>query len=550
VPDLISCQSAGEYSTSLASTGYFNAPSSGDWETCELFTYGYGDLENLDAQCMYFDVPVFWENEAGEQLELFVKKFESIGPRRGSLWLLAGGPGQSSIDLEIMAYIFAALDDGLDVYLPDHRGTGRSSLLDCAAIYDEDSDIDTSTSFLNCADEMQLKWGDSLAGFSPTQAAQDLGYSIDQFTEPGEPAYVLGISYGTYWLNRYLQLFPDQAAGAIFDSIKTPEKEEYFAQNLYFNQVGEAFLDYCVADEFCREKLGSDPFGKLVDVLNSLKSGHCSEIFDGEVGVDNKITMTYVLGSMIDSFWDRDHIPALIYRLERCNSDDVEVLDYFSNYLFGTQGSSTAESFSGALNLHIVISEMLLAPEDYSDDLDYIFNDAGFMAIYPYDLQAAFASWPVYPEETYFGKWASSDIPILMLNGDLDPRTPISLAVDAGVNFDGANQVFEEIIRGAHSVLVQSETQDSTGYCGIELAVEFLKDPQSYAGNDCLENIKMPDFEGEAEDNLDIWGVEDRYESGGSTTVARSVNENRTPKRSFRQLADLISRRPRYLSSC
>ena len=60
----------------------------------------------------------------------------------------------------------------------------------------------------------------------------DLGYAIFLFSSDEdvtsyiEPynintnnTIVYGLSYGTYWLNRYLQLFPEQPDAVIFDSL-------------------------------------------------------------------------------------------------------------------------------------------------------------------------------------------------------------------------------------------------------------------------------------------------------------------------------------------
>jgi hypothetical protein len=50
---------------------------------------------------------------------------------RGQLWMLEGGPGLSGIGLVSTTeqFIVKGLPD-LDVYMPDHRGTGRSHFID------------------------------------------------------------------------------------------------------------------------------------------------------------------------------------------------------------------------------------------------------------------------------------------------------------------------------------------------------------------------------------------------------------------------------------
>ena len=49
----------------------------------------------------------------------------------------------------------------------------------------------------------------------------DVGELINLFKRNGihDSAFVYGVSYGTYWAERYMQLFPRQAKGVILDSV-------------------------------------------------------------------------------------------------------------------------------------------------------------------------------------------------------------------------------------------------------------------------------------------------------------------------------------------
>ena len=109
---------------------------------------------------------------------LFVKRFRgapSSGPRK-QLWLLQGGPGFSGADFEPFVRAFTSEVTNLDVYLPDHRGTGRSSRLGCPQ---EDPSSPggfsiTPAEWPACLASVKAQWGPRLNGFTTTDAARDL----------------------------------------------------------------------------------------------------------------------------------------------------------------------------------------------------------------------------------------------------------------------------------------------------------------------------------------------------------------------------------------
>jgi hypothetical protein len=96
-------------------------PVDGHFVPCPLYS---GKKQGL-AECATFAVPLDWSHgDDGVHIDLFVKRIAAHAKARGSIWLLAGGPGGAGDDLEWLAETLAFLQPDLDVYLPDHRGTG------------------------------------------------------------------------------------------------------------------------------------------------------------------------------------------------------------------------------------------------------------------------------------------------------------------------------------------------------------------------------------------------------------------------------------------
>src|SRR5688572_26126213 len=93
------------------------------FESCSLKTGG----NDGRAECANVEVPLDWKSPSGKKVTFFVKRLLGKGAEpRKQLWLLQGGPGAAGDGLEPLAEEVAARDDGVDIYIPDHRGTGRS----------------------------------------------------------------------------------------------------------------------------------------------------------------------------------------------------------------------------------------------------------------------------------------------------------------------------------------------------------------------------------------------------------------------------------------
>src|SRR5689334_21902983 len=98
------------------------------FETCSLETGG----TDRRADCASVEVPLDWKHPEGRKIPFFVKRLRgNSSAAHRQLWLLEGGPGAAGDGLDSLAADAVAKDPALDVYIPDHRGTGRSARLDC-----------------------------------------------------------------------------------------------------------------------------------------------------------------------------------------------------------------------------------------------------------------------------------------------------------------------------------------------------------------------------------------------------------------------------------
>jgi len=463
-----------------------------DWSVCPLNSDDTSFASGV-AECADLDVPVRREAAAdGRTLSVFVKRYRPVSAPRGQLWLISGGPGSSGADFEAVIDLFLRLGPDLEIYMPDHRGTGRSDRLSCPVEEDPDSlsgSAIVGAEWQSCSSAVTEQWGSDLAGFSTTEAAGDLGELIDRTYHPGDEIYLYGVSYGTYLVERYLQLYPDQATGVVLDSICSPGScDLLLGYDRGFNTTAQALFQLCAEDPSCASQFDTDPWSAAVTALSQLDMGYCSSL-----GWD-RTTARNVLGIMLIYAQLRDYMPAVIKRLTRCSDNDVAALSHLLGVLSSLAGDDPF--FSQPLSTNIALSELISSPKPTAAEVranvtDLVASiDAG-----PANADAIDV-WPIYEPDGYFGQYAETSVPMLMLNGDLDPQTPLRVAQPMGDHFQGPNQNFLVIPYSPHTTLTQSYVDEDGNTCGADLAGQFFADPAKTLDLTCLSEVEPPNFWG------------------------------------------------------
>ena len=167
------------------------------------------------------------------------------------VFLLAGGPGQSAIDLAPQTMpLFSRLNNRRDIVFVDQRGTGESAPLDCAdpkrETLDDQSDSEQQIRLLmQCqADLMKrpyIKAPSDLGFFTTTLAMQDLDAVRRQLG--AKQIDLVGVSYGTRAALEYMRQFPDAVRRAVLDSVAPPD----MVLPASFSTDGQAAFDSLLA---------------------------------------------------------------------------------------------------------------------------------------------------------------------------------------------------------------------------------------------------------------------------------------------------------------
>jgi len=480
-----------------------------EWERCKLFEE---KMVSRMAECTDITVPLFWDNPEGETMTIHVKRLKALLKATKQMWLLDGGPGQAGTDeLPQFMQSIARLDRKTDIYTLDHRGTGYSNRLSCP---DQETDESEQGAWITpsegeaCIQHLEANY--NLDAFTVTQAAKDVGFLVELFKDENKEIFVYGVSYGTYLGHRYAQIFPDQANGIILDSV-VPSVVQGDQRDINGNDVARDFFDICNDDEFCRSKMGDDPWGKATEIFEKFKDGHCPELVEN--GVTPNILQS--IATDIGSQAYRIVVPAVYYRLDRCNEEDVNAFKYMWDNFYRHFAPPTAGSYSDALFHHIGLSELIGDDPMSADKAKEI--DETLLAtdhiIANWGLPMLEEGWPTYETDEYYHQWASQDVPILMLNGTLDPSTTIDEARIAEENLTGSNQYFIEVPNASHIVIFNSPVKKIFAPdCGMQIVLDYMENPLEEPDTSCLNDLKPIDFHGNplmalrVFGTLDIWG--------------------------------------------
>ncbi len=487
-----------------------------EWVECRLFD----NKERPLAECADIQVPLYWSKPDGETITIHIKRLLGGKNAKKQLYMLQGGPGGSStIDFPQSMMGMSLEEPSLDIYAFDHRGTGYSSYLKCEEASSPDSPWGAAVGageIKGCIDNEITQKRDYFNAFSITEASTDLAFAIELFREEDKTPFVYGVSYGSTWAHRYAQVFPNQSKAVVLDSIciaGTCFLDDY---DKNADLVAKQIYDMCSNDQFCSSKMGKNVDAKVREILVKLQEGHCSPVGS----VETVQSLAFMLGQM----WEfRTMIPAIYYRLDRCEDEDVAAVRNLISRLFGGSRAAisleknyeeqSARSGNTILFLNIGISEMIKG--DYSVD-EINDRDKTLTVTKRLDwLVTNFKdSWPVYETDDFLGGFATEHKNFLMLNGTLDFQTPLEVAMPAKENLTGSDHHFVTVPDANHGVLWASPVKTAgKADCGRQIFFDYLSNPEKDPETSCLADLKEVDFHGNPKYVSNFMGAPDMWEN-------------------------------------
>ncbi|KDO19401.1 hypothetical protein SPRG_21505 [Saprolegnia parasitica CBS 223.65] len=328
-----------------------------------------------------------------------------------------------------------------------------------------------------------------------------------QSTTENANTFVYGVSYGTYLVERLMQLENPSIKGYILDGIVAnsgSKDNKLTVFNDWDKEVDEAaqtFIDLCKTDTYCSSKFQTlDLRTTMVTMYSTMdrnpKSSQCAMALSSSSSTPSAVLRS-LFSDLLQSQSLRALIPALVYRFNRCNQADILAIANFATQvqnMGNTQDESDALESTMLHNL-IVVSELWRTPTESYDTLQKTFmntligsNIASLVTTYCIasggkDPNCAQERSPGNDYKWQYPRDSHYDVPItlskgtsvLLLSGLLDPQTAARGARNQYDSFIGTAKRLVEFNYSAHGTIINTPVTTLGGApCAAQLVGSFV----------------------------------------------------------------------------
>jgi pimeloyl-ACP methyl ester carboxylesterase len=187
--------------------------------------------ETPGLQCSTVVVPLDRTGRVPGSIALHVEYLPAEGPVRGTVFLVAGGPGQGSAHAYDLgnpsaAQLYRYLFPGYALVAYDDRGTGASGLINCPVLQRAITADEQQTSAASCAGTL----GPARDFYSTGEHAEDMD-AVRAALGLGKIA-LYGVSYGTKLALSYALAHPDRVERLLLDSVLPPELPDPYSADV------------------------------------------------------------------------------------------------------------------------------------------------------------------------------------------------------------------------------------------------------------------------------------------------------------------------------
>lgn len=447
------------------------------------------------VDCGYLTVLEDRSDPDGRVIRLFTAIFRTDNPNPDPLIYLEGGPGAGASRLApYFSYLFAPFAEERDVILFDQRGTGFSEPSLTCEQYGL-ANMQGATSGMDLEEAIEHA---ASALLSCYQQYKEQGIDVNQYTSANSAAdlndlrqvlgyeswNLYGISYGTRLALTAMRDYPEGVRSVVIDSVVPVQADLYLETPANGAGAIDRLFELCAADAECNAAYPDleTVFYETLDQLNANPvEVAVQRPLDGEF-YDVQINGDVLVGALFFNLYSTYEIRGLPYVIYATHEGDYFPLRQLLDRYFTWDDIATVMHYAVNCNEELAFNtpeEVAGASAGLDPRLQFFFDFDGLVTV------EICQGWDVAPPDPIETEPVSSDIPTLVLAGELDPITPPHWGQLAASTLENSSYV---MIPGAgHGVTFSSE-------CASRLMQEFVNDPISEPDSSCLDGVSGPRF--------------------------------------------------------
>ncbi|MBQ0734382.1 alpha/beta fold hydrolase [Aquimarina celericrescens] len=450
--------------------------------------------EGQDFDFGYLQVPEDRSKPNGKIIELpvYIFKSRSKNPKKDPIIYTVGGPGNSSMYSAPYMNYYKYLDDR-DFILFEQRGTKFAkphlacpewgSAIDKTkgpTLNQKQKDSIYINAARNCRERL-LKEGNNLNMYTTVNIAADIEdlrkvLHIEKYN-------LLTISYSTKIAQVLLRDYPDAIRSVVMDS-PLPIEVNYDEESIknLLDSYNKLFAD-CASEPSCNQAY-PDLRNRFFDFLLE-KTREPLEIQILHPQQKKEITFR-LKGKYFISLFDllsTSDIPNAPLMIDQIIRGDYSIIkkSLLSSLENNNNGSGIGMRLSVWCAEELPFAAQIIIQ---SESKKYPSIEGASSAVF--DLQVC-KTWNVDAVDELENKPVKSDIPVLLINGEYDPITPVRWSKQMASNLKNS---FHFVFKG----WLHSPTTNWSNPCAMNVANEFFNNPFQQPVLDCFNKIKKPKF--------------------------------------------------------
>lgn len=367
-----------------------------------------------DARCGTLTVPEDRSNPSGRQIDLNIAVIPAIErkPEPDALFLLAGGPGQSAVEtFPAMLPLMFNIHEDRDIVLVDQRGTGKSNPLRCLDPEDESlTNEEVIEELKSCPETLDADlrfYTTEIAMTDLDEIRAALGY---------DTINIYGASYGTRAALTYLRMFPERVRTVTLDAVVDPGFVMFMDAANDGQSALNAFFARCEADEDCNTTF-PELSAEFDDLLGRL-DGASIELTIPHPVTNKPLELTVTREMVTNMVFNTLYVPDLVATLPlsiHAAYADANYVPLISQAFLVNAGLYDGMFYAVACTEDAPLIDTEAAAKE---------SEATVFGNRTVDFVETCASWPKGTVSAEFRKPIDSNVPALILSGDVDPITP------------------------------------------------------------------------------------------------------------------------------